>query len=108
VIANGQDDRTFNQALLEHFTPGKTLNLKIELPRQLFYSDLEHISKLLINQKVDILKLELSNIPYTHTLNVIFVRPSIKRGYQINDWQPMKALSSFLTPLQNWELAESR
>ena len=82
------------------------LSLRIESPRELFYADLEHISKLLDNKKISISRLELSNSPYPHTLNIIFVRPSLKQGYR-SDWEPVKALSSFLGQLQNWELSEA-
>jgi len=106
MVVNGQDDTTLNQAILEHFNPSKKLNLRIESPRELFYADLERISKLLEHKNVDILELELSNQPYPHTLHIIFVRPSLKQGYR-SDWEPVKALSSFLGQLQNWELSEA-
>jgi len=95
-----------NQAILEHFNPSKKLGLRIESPRELRYSDLDHISKLLDNKKISISRLELSNSPYPHTLHIIFVRPSLKQGYR-SDWEPVKALSSFLGQLQNWELSEA-
>ena len=107
TIVNGQDDATLNQAILEHFNPSKELSFRIESPRELCYSDLEQISKLLDDKKVTILKLELSNRPYPCTLHIIFVRPSLKKGYR-SDWEPVKALSSLLGPLQNWELSEAR
>jgi hypothetical protein len=106
VVVNGQDDATLNQAILEHFNPGKILNLRIESPSELSYADLERISKLLDNKKISISRLELSNRPYPHTLHIIFVRPSLKQGYR-SDWEPVKALSSFLGQLQNWELSEA-
>jgi len=106
VVVTGQDDATLNQAILEHFNPCKKLSLRIEASRELSYVDLERISKLLENKKVTISKLELSNQPYPHTLHIIFVRPSIKQGYR-SDWEPVKALSSFLGETQNWELTEA-
>jgi hypothetical protein len=105
-VVNGQDDATLNQAILEHFNPSRKLSLRIEAPRELSYSDLEQIFKLLDNKKVSISRLELSNSPYPHTLNIVFVRPSLKQGYR-SDWEPVQAISALLGQVQNWELAEA-
>jgi hypothetical protein len=105
MVVNGQDDTTLNQAMLEHSNPSKKLNLRIECPRELFYTDLESISRLLVHKNVNILRLERSKQPCPHTLNIIFIRPSLKQGYR-GDREPTKAICSFVGQIQQWELGE--